>query len=923
MDRASCKVIYLNRRLSSDNLHLNQRQDKEVELSSTDTPQPPLGPGLSAEIASANKDIRTLLAVFDSVHACCSAPSCIEQVSSASANDSSDLIPTLVFIDTSYDDAFDEQNHSSSPRSERRSSGLVGDALIESLSGLRLLKWIANELRCERLSKLIIPIAVVDDQVQKASSQSGAGVFASFNFGLSGSAQDPQTAPLQVNQMLKYLDAGAVDVARSPFSEEPISRLAVHAYRAHKDVVKEREAFLSVKRARKRSWVGVNDEVPYAYLRESMVSGLMDGICKPEDVGQSLDDVQLSISAERRSAVADGIGSWSFSAHDYCEDELLLCASLMLQHALAMPELEPWRIPADQIEKFLGATRAAYNEFVPYHNFRHVVDVLQAVFYFLVQLGLLNDYPANHSPHPSKPFTPIAKLLSPFEALTLLITAIGHDVGHPGVNNQFLVVLKAPLAQLYNDQSVLESFHCAAYSQLLRRHWSSAFQDARMRTLMIRSILATDMGLHFDYMKKLGFLQEKLHENQGTDGWDGRTQEEQRTLACSLLIKCADISNVARKYNVAAKWADILTTEFARQASMETDLGIPSTLFAPPIQDDIVELGKSQIGFMNLFALPLFQGVTDVLPPMQFSVDELNTNKARWQARIEEEGKLGERGRAIEQNDGFLSPRSGSIASVKNSESGPIASDPAPTQDANPAFTIPVDASRPNSMGTFGPNGRGWSPDQSRRSSLGSPLSFASPEMASRRSSGASPTGLTHPPRLEARRSSNTVPSQLQLGLHLNDATKTMAGAQDSSIAAGSFDQPLLTKPPTTANRTMRQPSVPSSKSHKHSFSERYQVMSSSGDKAAPVNGTSYPYSPLSGATSVMSSTEKVATVLPKATYSIDDSRPQLYETAQSDQIEEFNASSDSITSMRRHASRFRLNFWKSKRRVQAANSSI
>jgi 3',5'-cyclic-nucleotide phosphodiesterase len=45
-------------------------------------------------------------------------------------------------------------------------------------------------------------------------------------------------------------------------------------------------------------------------------------------------------------------------------------------------------------------------------------------------------------------------------------------------------------------------------------------------------------------MKRLGFLQEKLHENGGTDGWNGRLIEEQRTLACSLLIKCADISNV-------------------------------------------------------------------------------------------------------------------------------------------------------------------------------------------------------------------------------------------------------------------------------------------------------------------------------------------------------------------------------------------
>lgn len=138
----------------------------------------------------------------------------------------------------------------------------------------------------------------------------------------------------------------------------------------------------------------------------------------------------------------------------------------------------------------------------------------------------------------------MALLLKPFEVLTLLISAIGHDVGHPGVNNGFLVVLNAPLAQLYNDRSVLESFHCAAYSQILRRYWPAVFEDTKMRSLMISSILATDMGLHFDYMSKLGSLQERLAENNSTESWNGRTLETETALICALLIKCADISNV-------------------------------------------------------------------------------------------------------------------------------------------------------------------------------------------------------------------------------------------------------------------------------------------------------------------------------------------------------------------------------------------
>src|SRR6185437_1394804 len=91
-------------------------------------------------------------------------------------------------------------------------------------------------------------------------------------------------------------------------------------------------------------------------------------------------------------------------------------------------------------------------------------------------IGALPPFPSNGESVPQAEKSPIASLLGPYEGLTLLVTAIGHDVGHPGVNNGFLATLNAPLAQLYNDRSVLESFHCAAYSQILRRHWPAAFQ---------------------------------------------------------------------------------------------------------------------------------------------------------------------------------------------------------------------------------------------------------------------------------------------------------------------------------------------------------------------------------------------------------------------------------------------------------------
>ena len=187
----------------------------------------------------------------------------------------------------------------------------------------------------------------------------------------------------------------------------------------------------------------------------------------------------------------------------------------------------------------------AYNSFVIYHNFRHAIDVLQSVFYFLVQIGGLPPYPkAEGSVKLDTSRWPVASLIKPFEAMTLLIAALGHDVGHPGVNNMFLVKLNAPLAQLYNDQSVLESFHCAAYSQILRRHWAAAFEDRELRRLMISSILATDMGIHANYMQQLNDLQSKVQEGTPIESWALKDLETYRVLVCGLLIKCADISNV-------------------------------------------------------------------------------------------------------------------------------------------------------------------------------------------------------------------------------------------------------------------------------------------------------------------------------------------------------------------------------------------
>lgn len=84
----------------------------------------------------------------------------------------------------------------------------------------------------------------------------------------------------------------------------------------------------------------------------------------------------------------------------------------------------------------------SYHSANPYHNFRHAVDVLQASYYFLCKIGAIEPmcqdaFPKNADEKVLYPR--IKDLFMPLDIFALLMASLGHDVGHPGVNNAFMV----------------------------------------------------------------------------------------------------------------------------------------------------------------------------------------------------------------------------------------------------------------------------------------------------------------------------------------------------------------------------------------------------------------------------------------------------------------------------------------------------
>ncbi|KFY37607.1 hypothetical protein V494_04694 [Pseudogymnoascus sp. VKM F-4513 (FW-928)] len=676
---AACNVVYVDREARQE--RLVRRGEALMETSRR------------SEDAEANEgarrlqvNVQTLLGTFNKVYVCPTGLSCLARIARLNSVPTKNMVPTLVVIDVPEDD---EEN-------ERRVSPPehLNEARIEyanpNLYGSHLLREIVTEVKGTGVASMVVPVVVVIRRKPEAPrSAPSTPTQASRSRRTRQSWAMPADAaamelPLEQVSDMKYVDLGAVDVLDNPIRRESLSSLAINVYRVHRQFLQRGQQLTAPTQKHECPWPGVPAPEPFAYLREVMVTDLSGQICGTV-VEHPLDPVEIQLSNVQKGSVIEAISEWSFSAHELSDDELLYACVVMLEHALCMEEVKEFRLPRDKLVKFLAASRRGYNAFVPYHNFRHVVDVLQAVFHLLVRIGSLPPFPGREFTQ-TEPKSKIAAIVRPFEALTLLIAAIGHDVGHPGVNNMFLVKIKAPLASLYNDKSVLESYHTAVYCHMLKRLWPAVVNNEDMKQLLASSILSTDMGIHNAYIAKLTSLQESIR-NLGDAEIDPNDLKPYRDVVCNLLIKCADISNVARPFKCAAAWTAILTQEFARQAAMETEIELPSTLFSPPARE-MYGLAKSQTGFMTYFALPLFEGVAELMPTTDFCVREIKTNHDIWSVKMEEakQRNESERNRDREGSDDSVDnsnpPATGS--SAKGAASGAHSGGPGEGSSAAP-----------------------------------------------------------------------------------------------------------------------------------------------------------------------------------------------------------------------------------------------
>lgn len=271
-----------------------------------------------------------------------------------------------------------------------------------------------------------------------------------------------------------------------------------------------------------------------------------------------------------------------------------------------------------RVEHFVAAAADRYLP-NPFHNFSHALDVTASV------RRTIEEIEAN-------------RFLSAASQLSLLVAAVAHDLGHPGVNNQFLVETSHVYALKYNDKSPLENFHCATLFQIIQAPEANVFQDVprdaykEARKEIVASILATDMMAHQATVMELGLLFEVNSEVLGRglrnlEAAELLQEKGNAQLMRNATLHFCDTANPMKPWELCYKYAQLCLDEFFAQGDQEMAAGMPVQML-----NDRSKVNKpnSQVGFVEFMILPFAEKMVSLFPSLSHHTNRLGQNVGHW-----------------------------------------------------------------------------------------------------------------------------------------------------------------------------------------------------------------------------------------------------------------------------------------------------
>eukprot|EP00325_Prymnesiales_sp_UTEX-LB-985_P014541 CAMPEP_0174756576 /NCGR_PEP_ID=MMETSP1094-20130205/106824_1 /TAXON_ID=156173 /ORGANISM="Chrysochromulina brevifilum, Strain UTEX LB 985" /LENGTH=443 /DNA_ID=CAMNT_0015962481 /DNA_START=48 /DNA_END=1379 /DNA_ORIENTATION=+ len=264
----------------------------------------------------------------------------------------------------------------------------------------------------------------------------------------------------------------------------------------------------------------------------------------------------------------------------------------------------------------------------PFHNFRHAVDVLLATITLIRIISQKDPYPFEDEVMVS----------------CLLISALVHDTGHPGVMNGFLSNIEHPIKKDLKEGTVaiLENHHADMALALIKRAELNFLSDMKpldrkvfLQTLK-ENVLYTDVSTTMKAAKA-------WQDAGGCPNAEKKAEDRRPSLSVQdfnrqssnggyvdvsqvhcLIIKAADISNPARNLKIYEKWIDGVMTEFVTQGDYERDNGMTISMNCDRHN---VTVPKAQVGFITFLVAPLYKALAMYCDKIQPLADQMERNR--------------------------------------------------------------------------------------------------------------------------------------------------------------------------------------------------------------------------------------------------------------------------------------------------------
>eukprot|EP00928_Gymnodinium_smaydae_P024508 TRINITY_DN19811_c1_g1_i1.p1 TRINITY_DN19811_c1_g1~~TRINITY_DN19811_c1_g1_i1.p1 ORF type:complete len:886 (-),score=221.61 TRINITY_DN19811_c1_g1_i1:59-2716(-) len=315
-------------------------------------------------------------------------------------------------------------------------------------------------------------------------------------------------------------------------------------------------------------------------------------------------------------AVLEALGTEDFNSCDITKDMRVAVANYYIVYYEGSSQWVSQKVPQQCIQKFTTNIESRYKD-NSFHNFAHGLDVTYTVCRWM-RLIEADDF------------------LSDYSQFLLLVAAIAHDVGHLGVNNQYLIESSHELAVKYNDRSPLENMHCAMLFQVISDPECNIFGQLdkelykEIRKGIIAVILHTDVTKHNEMVKDLGMLYQMNSEafddlNPGAViSVDSQANSQ---LALNCLLHGADVNNPMKPWELCEKLAQLMLDEFFAQGDLEKAKGMPVQMLN---DREKVNRANSQIGFIEFLIAPFVEAKVLVFPQLDRLATNLGNNIQQW-----------------------------------------------------------------------------------------------------------------------------------------------------------------------------------------------------------------------------------------------------------------------------------------------------